>query len=287
MEYAPNITPNVCDSNSLELTDTVRSFFANYNYYKWQRSTDGGVSWTDVTGVVGPVTPYWNGNEWEYVAQYTIPNTATYGINDGDIYRVLVATLSTNLADVNCRFADEDVITLNVLTCDPILTTKIISFTGSINECYAKLAWITATENEDLFFEIEKSLNGFIFSNIAHINSSGNGEIRTHYSFTDPTPIIEKVYYRLVVKNSRGTIFYSKIIIVAINSNLFTLLYVVNPFAGKIDFELSSPSAGTAITKGINHISYAGTENIMLGVYYFGVTVNGHTQRQRIIKIGD
>jgi hypothetical protein len=31
--------------------------FNNYVYYKWQRSTDGGLTWTDVTGVLGPATP--------------------------------------------------------------------------------------------------------------------------------------------------------------------------------------------------------------------------------------
>lgn len=305
MEYAPNITPNVCDSNSLELTDTVRSFFANYNYYKWQRSTDGGGSWTDVTGVIGPITPYWNGTEWEYVAQYTIPNTATYGVNDGDMYRVLVATLSANLADDNCRFADEDVITLNVLTCNPILSTKVISFTGSINDGHVKLGWTTLAENEELSFEIEKSNDGFTFSNIALIYSNGESENQTHYSFTDPIPIVEKIYYRLVVKNKRGTIIYSKTITVTSNSKMFTLLYAVNPFTNKIDLELSSPSASNAttqitdqagkvikinfftITKGINNLSITGTENIMPGVYYIGITINGYTQRQRIIKIGN
>ena len=34
------------------MTDTVRSYFNNYVYYKWQRSTDGGASWNDVTGAI-------------------------------------------------------------------------------------------------------------------------------------------------------------------------------------------------------------------------------------------
>ena len=36
MNYGPTYNPIVCDSNTIVLTDTVRSFFDNYTYYKWQ-----------------------------------------------------------------------------------------------------------------------------------------------------------------------------------------------------------------------------------------------------------
>ncbi|HEY6063825.1 MAG TPA: hypothetical protein VIV35_09465, partial [Chitinophagaceae bacterium] len=61
MKYAPSINPTVCDSNIIVLQDTVRSFFNNYVYYKWQRSTNGGASWSDVTPPSGPAIPFWNG----------------------------------------------------------------------------------------------------------------------------------------------------------------------------------------------------------------------------------
>ncbi|HRF23350.1 MAG TPA: hypothetical protein PLR98_04280, partial [Chitinophagaceae bacterium] len=70
MVYAPSNNPKVCDSNSIQIQDTIRSFFNNYVYYKWQRSTDGGGTWTDVTAPAGPVVPFWNGSAWEYVSTY-------------------------------------------------------------------------------------------------------------------------------------------------------------------------------------------------------------------------
>src|SRR4030095_15028078 len=57
MNYSPSLNPTVCDSNSVTINDTIRSYFNNYTYYKWQRSTDGGSTWTDVTGNIGPITP--------------------------------------------------------------------------------------------------------------------------------------------------------------------------------------------------------------------------------------
>jgi hypothetical protein len=307
MKYSPSLNPNICDSNALNLYDTVRSFFNNYNYYKWQRSTDGGATWTDVTGPIGPIIPYWNGTEWEYVAQYTVPNTATYTINNGDKYRVQVATLAANLSNASCRFTDPgNVITLNVIQCGPILSTQMLSFSGRLQNNYSLLSWSTANEIENLIFEIEKSQDGFTFSNIAAINSSGDSlASRNYYSYTDPVAVTGKVYYRLIAKDISGKVIYSRIIILDSHNTLFTLLYAVNPFFNKIDFELSSQYSGKGyaeitdqtgrlikqksflVDKGINQLCITGMENILPGVYYLNVIINGYTIKQKLIKGGN
>lgn len=133
MNYGPTYNPIVCDSNTIVLTDTVRSFFDNYTYYKWQRSTDGGATWTDVTGTLGPIAPTWTGSEWEYIATYTVPPGFTSMANSGDIYRVVVATTSANLSDANCRFTDSGpFITLQVIECGVPLSAQLLSFSGRI-----------------------------------------------------------------------------------------------------------------------------------------------------------
>jgi trimeric autotransporter adhesin len=307
MKYSPSLNPNICDSNALDLYDTVRSFFNNYNYYKWQRSTDGGATWVDVTGPIGPTAPYWNGTEWEYVAQYTVPNTATYAINSGDKYRVQVATLAANLSNASCRFTDPgNVITLNVIQCGPILSTQMVSFTGKLQNNYAALSWVTAKENEQLFFEIEKSQDGFNFSNIAFINSYGDSLVNNNsYSFTDPVAVTGKVYYRLTVKNSMGGVVYSRIIILDSYNNLFTMLYAVNPFNNKVDFEILTKYGGTgdieiidqtgkvirrkkvALNKGTNLVSVPDLENVLPGMYYLSVRLNSFSIKHQLIKLSN
>ncbi len=307
MKYSPSLNPNICDSNALDLYDTVRSFFNNYNYYKWQRSTDGGTIWTDVTGPIGPIAPYWNGTEWEYVAQYTVPNTATYAVNNGDKYRVQVATLAANLSNPNCRFTDPgNVITLNVIQCSPILATQILSFTGKIQNNHSLLKWVTANETTEFIFEIEKSQDGFTFSNLAFINSHGDSLANSnYYSFIDPVAVTGKTYYRITAKNNLGTVVYSKVIILDNHNNLFAILYAVNPFSTQVDFEISSQYSGAGdveiidqtgkvmkkktveINKGTNLVSVTGLEAILPGMYYLSVRLNGYSIKHPLIKLNN
>lgn len=156
MKYGPIYNPIVCDSNVIVLSDTIRSFFNNYTQYKWQRSTDGGTIWNDIAGATGVGSPVWNGTAWEYVTLYTVPVAFTQMINNGDMYRVVAATTIANLSNTNCSFTDPLRIRLKVINCGPILSAKLISFTGRNTNDKAALQWTTTDETEPIEFAIEK-----------------------------------------------------------------------------------------------------------------------------------
>ena len=116
MIYSPSSNPSVCAGQTITIRDTVRSFYNVYIYYKWQRSTNGGVSWVDLAGSAGVAATTWNGSAYEYVNAYTIPPAYTTPANTGDLYRMLVATSAPNLAASSCSYSDSTALTLNVLT---------------------------------------------------------------------------------------------------------------------------------------------------------------------------
>ena len=45
LELLPGPNPFTCDSNVVEMSTVVRSFYNNYNHYRWEKSTEGGVTW--------------------------------------------------------------------------------------------------------------------------------------------------------------------------------------------------------------------------------------------------
>jgi len=75
MTYTPSTNPTVCVLNASNISDKVSSYFNNYVYYKWQRSQDGGATFTDITAVLGAATPTFNSGNgmWEYTTNYHVP----------------------------------------------------------------------------------------------------------------------------------------------------------------------------------------------------------------------
>ncbi|HWR33026.1 MAG TPA: T9SS type A sorting domain-containing protein [Chitinophagaceae bacterium] len=302
MLYGPTQNPIVCDSNILALTDTVRSYFNNYVYYKWQRSTDGGTTWTDETSPAGPVTPTWNGTTWEYVVSYTIPTSQTQLSNNGDMYRLVVATSLSNLSDVNCRFSDPTAITLNVIDCNDPLKTELLSFSGRKENERAVLKWTTAFEAETIQFNIEKSADGISFSLVGNLNSYNNGSEVNEYSFIDPEPINSKYYYRLRLFSDEGKSKYSKTILLSSANDIFSFISAINPFGNDLKFEVSSDKnsiaeaelidpAGKTVRKkffevnaGINKLTFENTFSLSPGLYFLRIISRAVVLQKRVMK---
>ncbi len=303
MRYSPSLNPTVCDSNTIVLRDTVRSFFNNYTYYKWQWSTNGGASWTDVTPPSGPSVPFWNGTAWEYVSSYTVPISQTTVANNGDLYRLVVATTIGNLSDVNCRFTDGGNITLTVIDCGIPLATELLSFIGRISNERAVLKWTTSSEAEPLNFDVEKSYDGSNYSVIATVESYNDytSELNT-YSFTDPEPVTGKVYYRIKMRNDRGQNKSSRTLQLSILPNVFSFVSVINPFSNQLSFEVSSDKSGKAeadlidqlgkvvkkmsfdIPAGISNLSIDNTGGLSTGIYILRIQMAGNNIQKRVMK---
>lgn len=304
MTYSPSLSPTVCDSNSITIYDTIRSYFNNYTYYKWQRSTDGGSNWSDVTGSFGPSSPYWNGSAWEYVTSYTIPPGQTQIANAGDLYRVVAATTSSNLSDPNCSFTDyTNIITLDVIDCGNPLASQLLSFSGKIIHGNAELSWSTSREPEQLIYGVEKSTDGITFYHISTVNgyNNGNQEIN-HYSFTDPVLLHGKAYYRISISNLNGQLKYSRIIQLSDTQNQLEFLSVINPFNDQLSFDISSSANNkvfielvdmfgktvyqsffNAIT-GVNHLSLNNTRSLASGIYILKAYSENTTIQRKVVK---
>jgi hypothetical protein len=304
MRYSPSITPNICAGNALTIYDTVRSFFNNYVYYKWQRSTDGGTIWTDVTAPTGPVVPVWNGTAWQYVSSYTIPPAFTNPANSGDKYRLVVATSTTNLANINCRSTDPTtIVTLTVIACGPPLDTKFTAFNGKITNSKTTLKWTTNIEPGPFYFDIEKSPDGANFTIIATVNSNNNPDAtQNNYAFTDPVDITGKVYYRIRMRNTDGQVIYSRILQLSGAAETFSFVSVINPFTSVLTFDVAAAQDGVAraelvdqfgkpvrrrsfdIMSGVNQLEFENTGILAAGIYILRIEMSGKVIYKRVMK---
>lgn len=305
MKYTPNTNPTVCDSNTLLLTDTVRSYFNNYVYYKWQRSTDGGATWTDVTGSFGPIVPYWNASvsAWEYVSSYVVPPVNTRPVNNNDKYRLVTSTTLANLANPSCSFTDQgSIVTIHVISCGSPLKVKLIAFSGELIPQGAALKWSTNREDEPVVFDILRSSDGVNFTLIGSVNARfDNSSEINDYQFLDPSPAPDRNFYKVIMRNSNGQTFSSRTIRLSATQDKLSFVSVVNPFMSQLVFEVNAISAGKAeaelidatgkivvkktsdVNDGVNHLVLE-TDRISSGLYYLRVISGGNVIQKTVVK---
>jgi hypothetical protein len=304
MKYSPSTNPNVCNNNPLTIYDTVRSYFNNYTYYKWQRSIDNGVTWTDVSPAMGPAVPTWNGTAWQYVTSYTIPPTSTYPSDAGDLYRVIVSTTTANLSNANCRSTDPStIITLNVLTCGIVLDTKFISVSGKVNNSRSTVKWTTNMEPGPLYYDVEKSFDGSNFTVIGTVDGYNNpGAVQNSYAFVDPNDIDSKAYYRIKMRSPDNQSHYSRTLQLSTGPDNFSFVSVVNPFNNELVFDISSTRNGVAraeladqfgksvkrasfdVREGVNQLLLDNTGSLPAGIYILKLELDGIVIYKKVMK---
>jgi len=302
MQYSPSITPSICQGNSLQINDTVRSYFDNYTHFKWQRSTDGGSNWTDVT-TNHDTTLTSVGSLYQFITTYTIPAAHTSLADSGDLYRVIVATLDSNLLNAACLFTDAStIITLKVLDCGTPLGMDFISFSGKLNRGNADLIWTTSNETEPVFYSVERSYDGTSFGSIGTEpgNNNSNGANNT-YKYADMN-VQGKVWYRIAMVTKDGHKKYSRILTLDDNTMKFGLTSVINPFFTKLDFEIAVPEnsridatlltiSGKATRKesfnvyeGANSLTINNTETLPAGMYILQIRNKDQIINNKVMK---
>lgn len=302
MKYSPSNTPTICYGNAMTISDTVRSYYNTYNYYKWQRSTNGGVTWSDIAGATGVGSPVWNGSAWQYVTSYTLTPPQTQLSNDGDMYRVVVGTTAANMLNTNCNFTDGiAIITLNIIDCAPVLAVRLQSFNGKVTEGHAKLHWSTSPETEPVSFEVERSTDGFNYFRIAIVNGMNNGA-SNQYSFTDTSLLTGKTFYRIAMLAVSGQRTQSHTVQLQGEADEFIVSSVVNPFSTALSFEVTIgtqskieasilDAAGHRLRKesytaqaGVNNLLIENTAALSAGVYILQVRHKGKTITRKVVK---
>jgi len=236
--FTPTNNPTICEGNVVEIGCIIRSYFNNYTKYKWQKSTDNGVTWIDASAD-GTGTPVWNGSAWEYSVAY--PTFVAYPSDNGLKFKVVVATTTANLTEPNCAFSESgSVITLNVIDCDA-LATNILSFTGKREYGVDRLIWATSKETESFRFIIEESNSKRQFKETAVVLSNED--------FSLPVNLYEwqkennsEVFYRIKMISRDGLIKYSRTIKLGSGIKM-PEVKTVNPFNDQLVITAEIPHA--------------------------------------------
>lgn len=134
------------------------------------------------------------------------PATGTLNLNTlpAGTYYIKVTNFSSSQFS-NYTFSDSTV------EAGPLPVT-FIDFNGTVHADQASLHWSTATELNNKGFEVEKSMDGSIFSSIGFVNGNTNSSLTNNYSYTDNKVLSGFNYYRLKQVDLDGNFRYSSTI---------------------------------------------------------------------------
>lgn len=100
------------------------------------------------------------------------------------------------------------------------LPVELLYFNATVQAQTSILTWATATEENNAYFNIERSTDGMHFEAIGQVKGKGTTYQMQEYSFVDESPINGENYYRLRQIDFDGKSEYHKIAIVTITNDL-------------------------------------------------------------------
>lgn len=239
LQFFPTASNQLCANSVVEVSSIVNTFFDNYKYYQWERSTDNGVTWA-----AAPLKPgidsfqYTNSGGTNRDTVYYPQFIASVSQN-GHQYRLRIATTIANLSNNQCNiYQAADIVILNITNCT-VLPVTITQFNGKLVNGRTRLFWASQNETPQTTYFLERSDDGTVFYTIGKISAKVQQGSPSNYEFTDAQPFTGKAYYRLKMV-SNGNSKYSHTIQVLQENNLFDIRVLNNPFQRELKFEILS-----------------------------------------------
>jgi len=100
------------------------------------------------------------------------------------------------------------------------VAVELMNFDGRTEEGANHLNWATASETNNAYFEIQRSIDGVDFRAIGTVEAAGNSSVVNNYSFVDAqTPCA--AIYRLAIVDKDGAVEYSNTISLTKDCNVF------------------------------------------------------------------
>jgi hypothetical protein len=249
-----------CAGNNVSVNFTVTDNTQSNTWYKWQKSTDGGTTFLDISAAAQAI---FVGNSYVLANNIGIVNTTMNGIK----YRLVVSTSESGLSSPNCGFYND--YTLMVADCGP-LPVKLTSFTGRYASGKSLLDWQTSQEQNSDHFEIFRSTNGQDFIKIGSVKSAGNSVSVRNYSFQDDIAgnVGNTVYYRLKQIDIDGKAAVSSIVKLSLGTVKSSFEVYPNPFSNNFTVAFGAAKTATAtlrIQNSAGNLVYSKTINVTKG----------------------
>jgi hypothetical protein len=238
----------------------------NPDYIDVRYSINNGTSYTTEMRITGNANAYWDYNILGVITKTATGIMTTYSplgggnrTTTGDGYSVLELTLPVGITQlmfqISCRVnsAGEewwlDNVELIEMTPCSILPIELVSFDGFNHINYNYLTWVSATEVNNDYYLLERSVDGINWVEITKKYSIGTLNTPTFYDYSDHTYINGEInYYRLSQVDYDGKKVYFNIISLESKNSLNNCLYEYFNLNGQ-EIDIQNVSSGLYLRK--------------------------------------
>lgn len=183
-------------------------------------------------------------------------STLVEGLTEGTDYYIYVKAIDAS----DNRSPESN--TAHFTTNTQPLPIELVDFYGLAKEGFIEINWVTASEKNNDFFTLERSLDGKEFRHIGEVDGKGNSIELSYYTYEDHNPINGIQYYQLKQTDTNGVFEYSKIIRVSYDKGIgeFDLTVFPNPVSS-FDFAVKLNSSNKESPVSISIFDMLGKEH--------------------------
>jgi len=177
-----------------------------------------------------------------------------------------------------------------------ILPVQLLSFEGNCDKQNVVLTWRTATEMNNKYFTVERSIEGINWQMVGTVVSAGNSSVQHTYVLTDRSPDNKAFLYRLKQTDLDGNYTYANIIAVKKcgNEAITNLTIYPNSSSGKFELLFAGNTAqvksieifnssGQQLCKVIGFQSKFDLSTQAPGIYIMDVHLNSNDMALKIV----
>jgi len=172
------------------------------------------------------------------------------------------------------------------------LPVELTSFEAKAMETETALHWATATEDNNDFFEVQRSNNGTTWQTLGEVKGAGTTIIAQQYAFRDYHPNIGTNYYRLKQVDFNGDFEFSNIEVIQFSRTNTPIVYIAKESklyvnnASKCDVSIYNIQGQRVLYKPAFTDTHLSIDNqLSKGVYVVQVVMpNGKVRSTKFIK---
>lgn len=206
---------NSTSTSDVTINDAGTSIVRRHNSFWTPRTTATGGTYTlraggSNFGIISSRTHLRMSTSTSVVGNHVAASTPDYLVNRNNVSRANLNANNFHLASTNG-------------TTSP-LPIELLSFTARLDNNEVDIRWSTASELNNAFFTIERTLNPETFESLIEVDGKGTTKELSHYQIIDPAPMYGRSYYRLKQTDFDGNFTYSPVQVIDYSGPLYATL---------------------------------------------------------------